>query len=108
MAKGTLFTIVAALVIASAGLYLVAAAMIPRLYLPDRFTRFSMAVLLILWLSHNWSRFFETFRHAWVRRVAVAVIVVLAAGPLSNTFRQGNGAPPYDERHARWTRSIAG
>jgi len=73
-----------ALIAAAAGIYVLADLVVPRLYLPDRYTRFSIVVLMILWQAHNWSRVLEVFRRRWVRWAAFAAVVAVAAMFFSN------------------------
>jgi hypothetical protein len=80
-----------ALAIASTVCFLVSDLVIPRLYLPDRYTRYSMAVLLVLWHSHNWTRALEFFRRRWVYRTALAVLVIFAAASFPDTFKPCEG-----------------
>jgi hypothetical protein len=80
-----------ALVIASVVCYFAADLVVPRLYLPNRYIRYSMAVLLILWNAHNWSRVLEVFRHRWVRRTALAAVVVFAGANFPHFFRPCEG-----------------
>ena len=87
-----------ALVIASAVCYFAAGLVAPRLYLPDRYTRFSVAVLLVLWFAHNWSRVLEFFRLRWMRRTAVVMVALVTAISFSDTFKPCDG----DQDLGRW------
>jgi hypothetical protein len=79
------------LAVASTVCFFVADFVAPRLYLPDRYTRFSVAVLLVLWLSHNWSRVIDGLERPWLRRAAVVVVVGFAVVTLSDTFKPCDG-----------------
>ena len=80
-----------ALLIGSTIGYYVADLVVPQLYLPDRYSRFSVAVLLVLWLAHNWNRLLEGLTRPWARRATAAAVVLLAALSFTETFRPCEG-----------------
>jgi len=69
----------------------VADLVMPRLYFPDRYTRYSMAVLLVLFFAHNWERVLGLLRRGWVRRAAVVAVIVFALVSFSDTFKPCDG-----------------
>ena len=80
-----------ALLIASSLGYYVAAFVAPRLYVPDRYTRFSMAVLLVLFFAHNGARALELIRAGWMRWTAALAVIALAVLCFEQTFRPCTG-----------------
>jgi hypothetical protein len=80
-----------ALVIASTTFYYLSDAVAPRLYLPDRYVRYSMAVLLILWFAHNWSKALGAIKGLWPHRVATVALLVFAVFSFSDTFKPCDG-----------------
>jgi hypothetical protein len=81
-----------ALAIASTVGYYVADLVVPRLYLPDRYSRFSMAVLLVLWFAYNWARSLAIFERRWIRATAYVVLAGFALVSFSDTFRPCDGS----------------
>jgi hypothetical protein len=80
-----------ALVIGSALCYYAADLVVPRLFLPDRYSRYSIAVLLVLWFGHNWNRLLEEIRSRWIRRAAFGAVVLFAAASFPDTFKPCDG-----------------
>ena len=80
-----------AVVIASTISYFIADLLIPQLYLPNRYTRYSTAVLIVLWNAHNWAQMLERFksrRWAWPAGI---VLIVIAALSFPKTFTPCKG-----------------
>ncbi len=67
-----------AMLVASVIGYVLADLLFARLYIPNRYTRNSLAVLLVLWNATNWDRMLERIpRPAW-RHAAVGSLFVVA------------------------------
>jgi len=60
-----------------------------RLYIPNRYLRYSMAVLLILWNSRNWGLMLEKIPWRSIRIVCLVVLISVAGYSYRDTFRQG-------------------
>lgn len=87
-----------ALAVGSAIAYHAADLLVPRIYLPDRYSRFSMAVLLVLWFSCNLSRALERVDRRRLRAALGAAAVVIAAASFTETFRPCQG----EEEQGLW------
>ncbi|MBI3922712.1 MAG: hypothetical protein HY318_14920 [Armatimonadetes bacterium] len=78
-----------ALFIASVSGYLLSALLFMRLYIPNRYTRYSVAVLLALWLAHNWDLLLRKIPWRWARTIAVIAVLGVAWCEYRDNFRQG-------------------
>jgi hypothetical protein len=84
----------------------------PRLYFPDRYTRYSMAVLLVLFFASNWQRVFELSSRPWLRRTAYYAVMAFALVSFSDTFKPCDGDRSLDVwmdkgKFAQLSRTIA-
>ena len=71
------------LVIASSAFYVLADLIVPKLYLPDRYVRYSIAVLLVLGFAHNWERVLREIKSVWLNRVAALLLVLFTVSAFS-------------------------
>lgn len=78
-----------ALFIASIAGYLLSAFLFMRLYIPNRYTRYSVAVLLALWLAHNWDLLLQKIPWRWMRTIAVIAVLGVAGYEYRDNFSQG-------------------
>jgi hypothetical protein len=77
-----------ALFLASIICYLLADLFFMRMYIPNRYTRYSVAVLLVLWNGHNCSLMLERISQKWLRLTALLTIFAVAAYFYGDTFDQ--------------------
>jgi len=87
-----------ALVLASTICFYVADFVVPQLYLPDRYTRYSIAVLLVLWHGCNWSHVLAALKRPWAYQAGVVAVTIFAMLGLPETFRPSDG----DKELGRW------
>jgi hypothetical protein len=80
-----------ALVIASSAFYVIADMIPPKLYLPDRYVRYSVAVLLVLWFAYNWARVLDEIKAVWWHRAAMLLLVLFAVSSFSHSFKPCDG-----------------
>jgi hypothetical protein len=78
-----------ALVLASMITYVLAKYFFMRLYIPNRYTRYSIAVLLILWNSGNCELILQKISWRGVRGLALIAILALAGFSHRETLDQG-------------------
>ncbi len=81
-----------AVLIAAAVGYIAADLMFMRLYIPNRYTRYSLAVVIALWNARNWDLMLD--RVPWrLARVGMVVALLGVGGyAYADTFRQGKEA----------------
>lgn len=80
-----------AVFIASAVGYLMADYFFMRLYIPNRYTRYSMAVLLALWHARNWDLLLARVRWKSARLALVAALLLAGGFAYSATFEPDRG-----------------
>jgi hypothetical protein len=78
-----------ALLLASMVFYVLAEIFFMNLYLPNRYTRYSMAVLLALWHAGNWDRVLERIPRRSLRILLLVSVLGLGAALFTGTFRIG-------------------
>lgn len=80
--------------------YVVADLTFMQLYIPNRYTRYSLAVLVALWHARNWDLVLDRIPYR-VARVALVVLLLAVGGhTYKDTFRQGKDTSDrsrYDE-----------
>ena len=67
-----------ALLLGSSFAYLIADLLFARLYIPNRYTRYSIAVLLALWLATNWEAVLAKIPRPILRYAALALVFAAA------------------------------
>ncbi len=80
--------------------YLVADLLFMRLYIPNRYTRYSLAVLLALWNARNWDLILGRVPNRLGRGLLVVALVAAGSYAYQDTFRQGKDTSDrsrYDE-----------
>jgi hypothetical protein len=80
-----------ALFLASAIGYLLADYFFMRFYIPNRYTRYSMALILALWHARNWDLILARVNWRFARTVAAAALLVVAGYAYGATFESGRG-----------------
>jgi len=60
-----------------------------RLYIPNRYLRYSMAVLLIMWNAKNWELIFRKIPWKSVRVIGFVILVTVAGLLYKDVFKQG-------------------
>ena len=80
-----------ALFLASAIGYLLADYFFLRLYIPNRYTRYSMAVLLALWNARNWDLILGRVSWRSARYALVIILLVVGGYSYSFTFEERSG-----------------
>ncbi|OGL45885.1 MAG: hypothetical protein A2161_16530 [Candidatus Schekmanbacteria bacterium RBG_13_48_7] len=96
--KGTGWTrVMTAMVLASVIFYLIARIMFMDLYQPNRYTRYSIAVLLALWQARNWDRILALLPWRIVQTVALVSMLCLGGYLYKDTFRIGKDTSPREE-----------
>ena len=78
-----------ALLVASMTGYVLSSAFFMHFYIPNRYTRYSMAVLLALWQAANWSRVLSRIPRMPLRIGAVVLLLVGGAIAYRDTFQMG-------------------
>ncbi len=78
-----------ALVLAALVGYVVADLVFMRLYIPNRYTRYSLAVLMALWNARNWDLILARFSSRGVQAALVAALVAIGGYAYQDTFRMG-------------------
>ncbi len=89
-----------ALLLAAAIGYVVADLIFMRFYIPNRYTRYSLAVLLALWNARNWDLILDRVPYRSARVLMVAALLAVAGYAYQDTFRQGKDTSDrsrYDE-----------
>lgn len=84
-----------ALLIASIIGYVLADYFILRLYFPNRYTRYSMAVLLVLWNASNWDLFLRKIKSSWLQGLVIVFVLVVAGVYYADNFKQGKDTQNY-------------
>jgi len=87
-----------ALFLASVVFFLLAEAVWMHLYQPNRYTRYSFAVLLALWHAMNWDRVLAAIPWRAVRAVALASLLGLGFYLFQDTFRIGKDTSNREDR----------
>ncbi len=80
--------------------YLVADVFFMRLYIPNRYTRYSLAVLVALWNARNWDLILARVPSRLARVLMVGALIVAGGFAYRDTFRQGKDTSDrsrYDE-----------
>jgi len=80
-----------ALLLASAIGYVLADYFFMRLYIPNRYTRYSLAVLLALWNARNWDLILARVNRRFVRYALVAVLLVVGGFAYGASFEHDRG-----------------
>ncbi len=78
-----------ALFLASAVGYIIAGYCFPHLYIPNRYSRYSIAVLVILWNTANWQVILERVSRPWARAVGLAGLMAIAGYLSTDSLDQG-------------------
>lgn len=86
-----------ALLVASMTFYVLADLTFMHLYQPNRYTRYSLVVLLALWHARNWDRVLERIRRRWLRLAALAGGLALGGYLFQDSFYQGKDTSPRHE-----------
>jgi hypothetical protein len=100
LGSGALYTVVlrkklhwdttwTALLVASVLCYVAADTFFMRLYIPNRYSRHAIAVILILWNARNLSAVLALVPKRAIRYAAAAMILTVGAYLYGDTFRQG-------------------
>jgi hypothetical protein len=96
-----------ALLLASAVGYLLADALFATLYIPNRYTRYSVVVFLVLWHATQWDRILTRIRAPVWRQAALALMLVVAGVFSTADFRPGDEMTDHGERYMRLCAFIA-
>ena len=78
-----------ALFLASFACYLLSDLLFMRLYIPNRYSRYSMLVLLALWHASNWDRILSLVTDRRLQRLMFVGLIVVAAYSFRDTLRHG-------------------
>ena len=89
-----------ALFLASAVGYVLADQFFMSLYVPNRYTRYSMAVILALWHAHNWDRVLTTIPWRLLRYGALVALLGMGGWLFRDTFEQGKDTIDREQRSA--------
>ena len=81
-----------ALFVASVICYLLADYFFMRLYIPNRYTRYSLAVILILWNAGNCEYILARMSRTWIQITVFIVIMALAGYAYRDNFTQHRNA----------------
>ena len=75
-----------ALLLASSIGYVLADLLFIQLYIPNRYTRYSIVVFLALWNATNWARILSGIRFPALRRATLALLILIAGISFRSTF----------------------
>jgi len=78
-----------ALLIASVILYFISDIFFMHIYIPNRYTRHSMVIFLILWNARNWDLVLKKIPWKWVRYSCLVLIFIAATFSYKDTLKQG-------------------
>ncbi len=78
-----------ALLLAAIVGYIAADLLFMRLYIPNRYTRYSLAVLVALWHARNWDLILDRVPWRWARVLAVVALLAVGGYAYRDTFRIG-------------------
>ena len=100
--------------------YVVADLFFMRFYIPNRYTRYSLAVLVTLWNARNWDLILARVPNRWARILLVGGLIAVGGYTYQDTFRQGkdtsdraatmssaNLSPRYPRRFSSLGRRVA-
>jgi hypothetical protein len=80
--------------------YVLADLLFIRMYIPNRYTRYSIPVLLALWYGANWSRALARVPWRPVRALALVVMLGVGAYHCRDTFEMGKDTSDREESRA--------
>ena len=78
-----------ALLLASLIGYILSDLFFMRIYIPNRYTRYSMAVILILWNARNWDLLLKKIKWKWCCYSVFVLLLIVAGFFYRGSFKQG-------------------
>ena len=68
--------------------YSAAVFLFPQLYIPNRYSRYAIVVLLVFWHANNLDRIVAHIGRSWLRRAVLLCLLIITAVTFKDTFKQ--------------------